>query len=279
MNKLRNLKLGLLSIVLFIAISGCKKDNDNNTLLLPPSTSMSMDFNFTSATKSTSVASNNHGIASGAISYWSIIAASQTLIPSAAFKKALENTPVFNDVDKLWEWKYDTKVGNDIYKSKLTGKMSADSVEWSMFISKVGDNNIINYKWFNGKSHVARTGGWWILNYPRNIDGGLISDPGLMITWIYASEQVFSLKYLSIANQKYDNTSGSYIDNDDKGGFIEYGHIVDTKYNSYYTIYSKKNLNKYDIVWNTTSKNGQIKLNGTPIGCWDELLQDQTCAN
>lgn len=278
MKQLKSISILSLAFIYFFAFSGCKKSEDSS-LQLPPSSSLSMDFNFTSMTKSASESQSQiyHGLAAISVSYWSLIAASQTLVPSAAFKKAIESTPVYNSTDKLWEWTFVTTVGNDSYSSVLKGTIVGDSVQWKMVLSKVGDDLVKNFLWFQGTSHQNRTGGWWILNYPRTEAGNLLSDAGLKISWSYTSAENLSLKYLYIANKKYDDVSKTYIDNPDKGGYIEFGRKTDAKFDSYYTIYSLKELKKYDILWNISTKNGQIKLNDAAIGCWDSNFEDTTC--
>jgi hypothetical protein len=280
MKQLKFISVIALSLCYLFTFNSCKKSEDSS-LQLPPASSMTMDFNFTSITKSASETQTqvNHGLAALSVSYWSLIAYAQTAVPAAAFKKALENTPVYNSTTKMWEWSYVTTIGNDSYNSKLTGSQTGDSVEWKMYLSQTGNSNITNYLWFEGKSHQGRTGGWWILNYPRTESGVLISDPGLKITWSYTSDQILSLKYLYIASKKYDSTTQTYIDNVDKGGYIEFGRTNDSKFDCYYTIYSLKELKKYDILWNLSTKAGQIKLNGTAIGCWDTNLEDIACSN
>ncbi len=278
MKQLRNLSIAILSSLCLFNINSCKK-TDDSTLQLPPSSSLNMDFNFTNYTKSASATQSqlNHAIAAGTVLIWSAIAATQTDIPSASFKKALENKPVYNGIDKIWEWSYVTSIGDDKYNSKLTGNVVGDSVQWKMYLSKVNDNNLTNYLWFEGKSNQGRTGGWWILNYPRADGGVIVSEQGLKISWSFTSDQIFSLKYLYIANKKYDKDSKTYVNNDDKGGYIEFRRTTDQVYDAYYTIYSLKELKKYEIVWNIKNKNGQYTPGDKTKLCWDENLADQTC--
>lgn len=280
MKQLRNFSIAILCSLCLFNINSCKK-TDDSTLQLPPSSSLNMDFNFTSYTKSASATQTqlNQAIAAGTVLIWSAIAATQTNIPSAAFKKALENKPVYNGIDKIWEWSYITSIGDDKYNSKLTGNIVGDSVQWKMYLSKVNDSNLFNYLWFEGKSNQGRTGGWWILNYPRSDEGVIVSEQGLKISWSFTSDQIFSLKYLYIASKKYDKDSKTYVNNDEKGGYIEFRRTTDQVYDAYYTIYSLKELKKYEIVWNIKNKNGQYTPGDNPKICWDENLADQTCSN
>ena len=280
MKQLKFISVIALSLCYLFTFNSCKKSEDSS-LQLPPASSMNMDFNFTSITKSASETQTqvNYGLAAGTILIWSSIAYNLTNIPSLAFNKALENKPIYNSIDKVWEWSYVTTVGNDKYSSKLTGEISGDSVQWKMYLTKTGTGGSnLPFLWFEGKSHQGRTGGWWILNYTFPYNGSLVSDQGLKITWSYTNDQVFFLRYTNIATKKIDN--GVYVDNDDKGGYIEYGRISDLNLDSYYTIHREKAPSvTYDIVWNSKNKNGQIKQNGTPIGCWDVNKEDITCSN
>ena len=101
MKQLRNFSALILSLFCIFTFNNCKKNNDS-TLQLPPSSSLSMDFGFTTITKSASVSQTqvNHALALVTVKAWSDVAYNLTNIPSAAFKKAMENNaPVYNDTN------------------------------------------------------------------------------------------------------------------------------------------------------------------------------------
>jgi hypothetical protein len=279
MKQLRKLPFLMLSFLYLFFLMGCKKDEDS-TLKLPSTASMDMDFSFISETKSASENQTqvNHKLAKSTISFWSLIVTAHTAIPLEAFKKAMENTPTYDDYEKIWEWTYITTYGGDSYNTRLTGIVSDDSVQWKMYLSKVGDSDLSNYLWFEGHSQKDHNGGWWMINYPRTENGVILSDQGIYIKWSYTSDLVSSLKYIYVASKKYDDEAAIYIDNPYKGSIIEYGRKIDT-FDSYYSIYSVKETKKYDILWNKDTYNGQMKVDDIVVGCWDTDLADVTCCD
>lgn len=283
MNSLKHFAIAGITAVYLFSATGCKKDSADTSMALPPEGSMVMDASFTSTQKSLNATSyaglTNYQYASLAVVTWTTAAAYYTAVPTAAFQKALQQKPVYNDTIKAWVWKYQVTYENASYEAKLTGKASTDSVQWNMYITKTGDNYIKSYLWFTGKSSIGRTGGWWTLNYPMVVNNQLTSEGGIYIKWNYTSDKVKSLQFISIANKKWDATTSSFVTNDNKGGYIKFGLKDDATYDAYYNIYNAKELNLYEIVWNTTSKAGQLKFNGNVYGCWDSNRVNKATCN
>jgi len=268
----------LTALYLFI-VSGCKKE-ENKDLQIPPTETMVMDLGFTD--NNTKSASNSdttkvyHTAAAMAIAYWSIVAGVQTGIPAAALKEAFNQIPIHKD--SVWVWQYIVSVDNATYTASLTGQVKADSVRWAMKISKVGESNLADFLWFTGSSHVARTGGWWMLNYPKSVSHLIINVSGLLITWSITNDRVRYLQYTYVMDSVLNATTNKYVVNANKGGYIKFGLQVDPKYDAYYLIKSMDALQGptlWQILWNRTTNEGRINKNDAALGCWDNRLFDK----
>jgi hypothetical protein len=262
----------ILGLIVIGTQTGCKKDKDESPAL-PPENSMIMDLGFNTMEKSGQAIISFHGTAALAVIYWSAVATVHTAIPTAAFKKAIENKPTWDSQNKVWVWSYNVPIVAETYEAKLTGKIENDSVKWEMYLSKSGINNLKNILWFEGKSHYGRTGGWWVLNYPR-LDGTTLEvAPAIRVDWKHIDNKDFSLKYTYVADK--EKVGASWVNNENKGGYIEHGRENKSKYDAYYYIYSKKENKKYNIFWNIENREGKIELEGDWSGCWDTNLQNK----
>lgn len=275
MRSLKSFCMVFVTALYLLAINSCKPTNSlEEGPALPSEESMIMNFDFTDKVKSAFVddsALPYHTRAALAIQYWSNVAVYQTVVPAAAFKAAIGQKPVLQD--SIWIWQFNVATGNNNYYAKLKGQVKGDSVQWKMYISKV-DASINNFLWFEGKSHVSRTGGWWIIYYPMSISSAIVSEAGLQVNWAITSDKVKWLQYTYVANRVWG--TNSYIDNVNKGGYIKFGLQVDPQYDAYYDIYNKSEDKLWEILWNRSTKAGKINLNSAAVGCWDNTLADKT---
>lgn len=270
----------IISMAVLLTTSGCQKD-ENNSPELPPLNSMIMDLNMGTTQKSAILQEEQiisyYAIAALNVGFWSTVAALHTAIPAAAFEKAFESEPSWDNAIQAWVWSYNTPVATDTYEARLTGKIVSDSIKWEMYLSKVGDANLQDLLWFEGKSHPGRTGGWWVLNYPK-IDSGVQMQAAIRINWSYTNEKVFSLRYTYVADMVYDTVNQYYVTNKAKGNYIEYGRVDDSIFDAYYILYVKEKNEKFNIYWNTSTKAGRIEKEGTTEeGCWNSNLVNTPC--
>jgi hypothetical protein len=280
MKTLKKLFVAFTILSILFTSTGCKKDDDNAPQL-PPKNSMIMSFDLGATQKSALVPQEQvvsyYAIAALNVGFWSTVAALHTAIPAAAFEKAFENKPSWDDALQAWVWSYNAPVANDTYEARLTGKIESDSLKWEMYLSKSGDANLQDLLWFEGKSHPGRTGGWWVLNYPK-IDGNVQMQEAIKINWSFTNENVFSLRYTYVADMEFDIVGKKYVANSAKGNYIEYGRVDDPKFDAYYILFVKDKNEKYNIYWNTKTKAGKIEKEGTSEGgCWDSNLVNSTC--
>ncbi|HEX2936576.1 MAG TPA: hypothetical protein VHO72_14565 [Bacteroidales bacterium] len=253
--KILVLLMSFLAAGVFI-FPGCKKDDDEAGLTLPPAETVDMDFSFTQK-KSALIGDDTtyYRTARAVVSYWAVKAVVHTALPVYSFKKALENKPVFDAEKNTYTWTYQFAFASDTYEAALTGEIVEDSVDWAMNITRVGGDAA--FKYFEGRSAADRSGGWWIIYYPQ-------IGEALKINWTYESEAVGTLRYTNVI-------SGD----ENKGGYIEFGKHAGTTYDRYFNIHIISNANNpemngktYTIDWSSTNHNGKIS-DGTGSVCWD----------
>ncbi len=267
----RKIILCLLIVYIIVCFNRCKKDEV--AIDLPPVASFKMNFDDFSLEKSITENKTKtfYNQAVNKVNIWSNLSQNHTNIPLSAFNKAFESQSTYND--EGWEWVYITTIGTTNYQSKLTGIIAGDSVIWKLYLSEVGNDQIKNQLWLEGTSHKNKSGGWWTI-YNFYIDNNaIIFKPALGIQWQFKSNDDLSLTYQNIATKKYDDILKKYIDNLDIGGFIEFKRQVNEPFNSYFSIYSKKESPVTKISWNSVTKEGQIEKNGS-IYSWDSKHYD-----
>jgi hypothetical protein len=266
----------IFPIVLILILStgfftGCKKDKGEPPVL-PPQESMVIDFtNFASAKKSDEVIPGQKGTensnweyAATVAGYWKLIINTTLAVPVAAFKAAVDQTPVFVST-KLWQWSYNVTYLNTTYKARLTGQIGSSDVQWKMYITGEGANAFAEVLWFEGTSKIDGTGGQWILN-----QDALSPVAFLQIDWTKTATVVGYVKYTYVKTDSFLNS------------YIEYG-LTSNVLNAYYTIEYYNGVKKSDvnIEWNTTTYNGHVKsvdyLGDSNWYCWDSNKSNTVC--
>jgi hypothetical protein len=265
----------LLVILIFSAafFPGCKKDKGVPPTL-PPQESMTIDFtNFSSAKKSLELVSGQKGTensnwvyAASVAGFWNLILNVTLAVPVAAFKLAVNQSPVYIST-KNWQWSYNVTFLNVIYKARLTGLIRATDVQWKMYISREGTGGFAEFLWFEGTSMLDGTGGQWIL-----YESALAPDAILQIDWTKTGLAVGYIKYTYVKNDSFKNS------------YIEYGLTSSTIFNAYYTIHKYNsalaNFSDVNIEWNITTQNGRIKSSNYLLGgwyCWDTNKLNVVC--
>lgn len=256
----------LLLLVSFLAagvfiFSGCKKDDDDAGLTLPPSNAMDMDFSFTQK-KSAFVGDDTtyYRLARTVVSYWAVKAGVLTALPVYSFRKATENKPAFDAESNLYTWTFQFPFASDTYEAILTGEIIEDSVDWEMNITRVGGD--APFKYFEGRSATDRSGGWWVIYYPQ-------VQKALKINWTYESDNVGTLRYTNVI-----------AGDENEGGYIEFAKHAGTTYDRYFNIHiinPPAYTGTYTIDWSSTNHNGKITY-GSESVCWDNhYVNKATC--
>ena len=271
----------LILILGSLLFTGCKKKDTPPAL--PPANSMTIDFsNFSAGNKSAYIYPQTKGIttnvnwflASTTAGFWNIILTVNLVVPIAAFKKAVETTPVYMN-NNTWEWKFSVSSVGSTYNARLSGQIVTDSVKWVMYIAKDGVGGFTEFAWFTGTSSLDGKGGQWILNHSQTFPVPLIQ-----IDWAVTGKDIGSIKYTYIRDLKDNGTEDLF-----KTSYIQYG-LTSGTLNAFYNIHFNNSTTTSDfkdvyIEWSTTNHNGHIKAlhyyQDSNWHCWDGTGVDVTC--
>jgi hypothetical protein len=256
---------------------GCEKNK--NPPVLPPVTTMSIDFSNFNTTKKgdvkgiTDADKSNWILASSVTGVWNIILAVNLVIPVASFGLAVNTTPVYIENNK-WEWSYNFIVVGATYKARLTGQIRSTDIKWEMHISREGVGAFTELLWFEGTSDIDGKSGQWILNHSQQFP-----EPMLQIDWEVSGSAIGNIKYTYIRDQKDDRSSDPF-----KNSYIEYGLTTNTL-NAFYNIHQNTGVeNVYNdifIEWSTTNHNGHIRASyhfqDDLWHCWNGTGDNVTC--
>jgi hypothetical protein len=262
-------------VIVFLLSTGfftcCKKDKGEPPTL-PPQESMTMDFsNFSSTKKSIEVLPGQKGtensnweFAATIAGIWKLIINTTLAVPVAAFKAAVDQTPVYIST-KNWQWSYSVTLPSGTYKARLTGLIGSSNVQWKMYVTGVGPDTFAEFLWFEGTSNLDGSGGQWILY--QNSQSPVAY---LQIDWTKTSSSVGYVKYTYVKSDNFLNS------------FIEYG-LTSNVLNAYYNIhyYNDVKFSDVNIEWNTTTHNGHVKsvdyLGDSNWYCWDSNKVNTVC--
>lgn len=275
-----------ISILLIITLlaglfTGCEKKETPPAL--PPAGTMSIDFStfvnpaksaLTAGTKGVTIADKtNWTLAATTAGVWNLILAFNLAIPVASFDLAIDKTPVF--LEDRWEWTYNFNVVGATYKSRLTGQIVSNNVNWKMYISREGAGAFAELLWFEGTSKIDGKSGQWILNHSL-----LFPEPMLQIDWEATGSDVSKIKYTYIRDKKDDRSTDPF-----KNSYIEYGLTTNTL-NAFYNIHQNTGVvgvyNDLFIEWSSSTKhNGHIKaysyFQDNLWHCWNETGDNVVC--
>ena len=253
----------LIIVILISVLFSCKKDERESIPVVPPVSTMSVDFSFLSAKKSGWINLSNWQYSSISLAVWNNILNNNCALPIISFEKTIEQKASYLNSGE-WEWSNKFNADTISIRSKLIGKLVNDSVEWKLFISTSKLNvSTPEYLWIEGKSAYDQSGGWWLIHEKPSSP-----NPYIKITW--SNVNGVSVNRFVIVKS----------DDPDFGQYLEYGTKNNPVYNSYYTI-KIHNDNFIYIELNKQSKEGRIKsefiFNNMDWHCWDSSLADFNC--
>lgn len=273
-----NLKRGCIVLSLSITISSiflfsCDESdpitNDQTPPIVPPKSTMQIDFNIFPDTTSPAriqkpqLTRSNWGWAALNVAIWNSLLTLTLAIPVAAFGESFNHQPVLQD-DGSWLWEYTVVVDGINHTVKLYGKSVTEGAEWRMLLTKEGQYS--DFEWVTGFSNLPATSGTWTLNYSPNAP-----NPFLFIEWNRnPAEGTGDIKFTNIVPEVAEN-----------GGYI-YGEVTnDTPYNAIYHIYNAGEDNLIEIEWHRTNKEGRVKdaihFQTMEWNCWNTNLMDIDC--
>ena len=254
-------------------LPSCDKEKDETPPLLPPESSMVIDFSdfhqntksdFNSLPEMQSEYTSWYWLNAAAhVTVWNIIITVGLAVPVAAFWESFNHQGVYQG-NKEWAWTYDVTAADAVYSADLHGTIKDTSVLWEMYVSKSGQFE--DFLWYYGEVNHANTHGYWIMN-----DNPQGQSQLLRIDWTRVSEA-------DIAEIKYTNVQPGGAEN---GGYIQYGILADEVYDRFYDIYVASTQRLVNIKWSTLTKEGRIKdpytYQDENWRCWDTNLLDIVC--
>ena len=258
----------LLTVLLILAVNGCKNDDKDDIPELPPAESFLMDFSFfddgVPQDKKTVSSYNNFGYSVSNIGLFSLATLTNIAFPAAVYAEALNHEAVYLG-DNSWQWSYSITISQATFTSKLvSNRISNDEYTLQMFVSKSGSEGFEDFKWFEGTVRYDLTSANWTVYESPDI-----AWPVATIEWRMDWEkELYTLRYNC---QKPDS--------DLHGAIIEYGITDVTSFDAYYDIIYPSNT--INIEWNKTTRAGHVKspsyFGDENWHCWDENLADAVC--
>ena len=228
---------------------------------LPPEASMKMDLSLFIGQAAQSLAKNpaltKYHFATAVVTA-TLVNASVLVhlaVPTAVFAAAFSQEPEFKD-DGKWHWIY--SINN--YSADLAGWIDTPNKEavWEMYVSH--GNNLNNFLWYEGRSNLTGTAGYWLFYNAENPDS-----PAEMVRLDWTNNSVTD-RTLQITNV-WEGNSG-------QGDILKY--TVDGTDNSIEFYDASEDITAI-IFWDSETTAGYIHLpnynNGEPA-YWDENHND-----
>ncbi len=297
------ISLGVCFITLgALALAGCKKDEDEKPLSLPPQLSFVVgydtfpeepsgkaafealsyyDYSQSSMAKisddtteslmpSQAVTSGHFVQAGIRVFVWKTITDIGLLLPRVAFLTAFNHKPQLQD-DGSWVWSYNIGL---THSARLVGKVVDTDVTWEMYISK-NDGSFTDFNWYSGRHDLSASAGSWTLRKSPTENYAFV---GIDWTRVAGTDQG-TIKYTNILPADSGDAKVPEI-----GSYIYYGKNSNTPYDAFFHIYGKNTDtgldNLTEIEWNTVSKDGRIKdpaaYENNDWHYWDSSLADTT---
>lgn len=257
-----NFSIIFLAVLYVASLQGCKKSSDSPAPLLPPASSMEMEglSDFTSKKKSVlvSVDSSNYKKAWKLVHTWDSIANKLLEVPTIFFLEALsDKSAAYDDTTKQWTWTFNkTILGDGSYQAIFGATVETDSLNWTMTVSRINGEGLFHFVWFEGRTDVKQTGGWWRLYDPVS------GNASMLIRWYRKDDVDKWIKYTLI-----EDTSPN------KNDYIKYVTKSATDYDAWFDIgLISKGVNA-TIAWNNATYAGSITYDNKSYS-WDETLKN-----
>ncbi len=261
LNLKQGTKIIIAGLILFaVNFQSCKKEESQGvTPVLPPQSAFVMEFSdFDNANKDVK-SLNNYLHSALNVGVWNIVLTVGLVVPVASYVEAVKQEPTYQGDNKwLWSYSFGTQ-----YQANLTGTVKGTEIEWEMRISKTG--SYTDFLWYKGTSDISRTYAKWTLYKSQENPTELLS-----IDWKLNSDGTAQIEYKNIEPAGAEN-----------GGYISYGQISGSEFDSFYNIYNKGKDNLTEIEWSKVNKNGHVKdknkFGDEQWHCWDTSFNDVDC--
>lgn len=265
---MKNRKTYLSLILMMISFSfiyySCNKDDGESAPVIPPSTTLAIEFPYLPTTKKAGIEVSNWQFSTVSLALWNTFLNKNCIIPITSFKEANEQKPSYID-NNTWEWKTSFDGDSITIKATLHGKIENDSVKWNLYISTAQKTNASDeFLWIEGVSAKNQSGGWWLIyEKPSN------PVPYIKISWTRENEKPTTVIYTLVKT-----------DDPDAGNVLESGTLNHPLYNTYYSLKLQHGKTIF-IELNKESKAGHIKsellFNDTQWHCWNSLFENEIC--
>ncbi len=200
---------------------------------------------------------------------WQTILTVNLIVPVAAYKEALNQTPKWKGKKKGWVWAFSTNVGNHKYTCRLHARhQNNGEVNWEMFLTQ--DGGFKDFKWYEGTSDLKNTYGNWLL----------YKNPS-------SAREYIKIEWKRNPTTGYEDIKYTNVLKDDNGkdSYIHYGRHNNIIYNCFYDISLRSNsqntTNVINIEWHDENKEGRvkdpIKFLDSDWRCWGSTLKDEQC--
>ncbi len=271
--KFDNKRTKIFSLLLagLVLVTSCNEDNDidqGTPPEMPPASSLAPDFNYF-----TGEGGDESGrvevvsswlYAATNVTVYSAILGTALIVPTTAYRVALEQTPTFDADLRAWVWAYDVNLNTaGVYGVKLTAELSEDGVTWTGYISKEGVFE--DFVWFEGTSAIdGDSGSWTLYESPTNGNAWLSAD--------WERSEVDGKANVTFTVEKTGDNLGSSL---------SYSAFAEGDFNREVIINNVSADNIITVKWHSSNKNGQVKsqahFQDDAFHCWDSQLQDVDC--
>lgn len=259
-------KTSLIIFALLLLFSSCNKNSIPPIPALPPTSSLSMEFELLNEDKSANLFFENWLYSISNITVFSTISTANISIPAFAYGIAFTKDPTYIG-DKTWQWSYDFHLVMNYYTATLNAKTDRNGrkTNWEMYITREGAHGFDDFLWFEGNSIDSTSANWTV--YANH------SAPIKVIETEWESDsngEKSELKYTYYnANDDNNNSTIAYIVNNEME--------LDKTYN----IYLSSTDASVNIEWSSEFNNGRVQsehyYNNTDWHCWNEILVDTSC--
>lgn len=255
----------LLGIAFSVALSGCKKDKEEEAPdqpELPPENAFVNDFSGFGEEQARS--NEAYGFAALNVAVWNTLLYINLAIPVAAWHQVRLVEPEWDSELEAWVWTKTFSEGSESYTAELQGAINGGQVNWKMYLSREG--GFQDFLWYEGTAELDITHGTWTLNRSPQ-------DP----------QEYIGIEWNNTIDSELDDIKYSNIIPGDagNGGYIYYGVTADADYEVFYDIYGIADDRLIEIRYNRTTTAGKVKddvkFGDEAFHCWDEHHEDVTC--
>lgn len=255
----------IISVIVLIAFSCKKKEDNGKAPTIPPASSFLMDFSKLSEPNTPDTidtSSINYNYAVQKVALWNSLINDTLGVQLHALLESYSHSPKYLS-DGWWSWKSKMNYNQRNYNVDLRGKTTDDKNYWEAYIAM--ENGFDSFKWFEGEcDYYSNAGSWFIKD---NIYNKKVI---LQIDW--------TNDYYGNADIKYTKISDS---DSLKGSYIHYIRNRSIGYNSHYKILEVIPNNYSEILLNRNTSEGKIKdslfFPDYNYHCWDSLKLDMNC--